>query len=73
MAPKAYVAAVRTGPAAVTVTVFDVAGEEFLEVVTAKLKVPVAAGALARKATSASVPPLRLHEPLRSIVIPVAL
>jgi hypothetical protein len=72
LAPKAYVAAVRTGPAAVTVTVLDVAGDEFLDVVTAKLKVPVETGASAVKSTSALLPLLRLHEAFRSTVIPVA-
>jgi hypothetical protein len=72
LAPKAYVAAVRTGPAAVVVTVLDVAGEEFWEVVTAKLKVPVETGALALKSTSALVPLLRLHAAWRSMVTPVA-
>jgi len=72
LAPKAYVAAVRTGPAAVTVMVLDVADDELLEVVTAKLKVPGEAGASALKSTSALVPPLRLHEAFRSMVRPVA-
>ena len=72
MAPKAYVAAVRTGPAVVTVMVLDVAGDELSEVVTAKLKVPVEVGASALKSTSALVPLLRLHEALRSMVSPVA-
>jgi len=63
---------VRTGPAAVVVTVLDVAGEEFWEVVTAKLKVPVETGALALKSTSALVPLLRLHAAWRSMVTPVA-
>jgi hypothetical protein len=52
--------------------VLDVAGDELSEVVTAKLKVPVEAGALAVKSISALVPLLRLHEAPRSIVTPVA-
>ena len=72
MAPKAYAAAVRTGPALVAVILVDVAGDEFLEVVTAKLKVPVEVGALALKSTSAMVPLLRPHEDWRSMVNPVA-
>jgi hypothetical protein len=54
------------------VIVLDVAGDELLEVVTAKLKVPVEPGASALKSTSALVPLLRLHEPFRSMVSPVA-
>jgi hypothetical protein len=60
------------GPAEVVVMVFDVAGEELPEVVTAKLKVPVEAGALAVKSTSALLPLLRLHDAWRSMVSPVA-
>jgi hypothetical protein len=52
--------------------VLEVAGDEFLEVVTAKLKVPLEAGASALKSTSALVPLLRLHEVWRSMVSPVA-
>ena len=73
MAPEAYEAAVKTGPAGVTVMVSDVPGDEFLDVVTAKVKLPVEAGALAVKSTCAAVPWAREHVLCRSTVIPVAL
>jgi hypothetical protein len=73
LAPKADDVAVRTGKVAVTRTVLDVPGNGLLEVVTAKVNVPVEAGALAWKSTCTVSPALRVQELSRSMVTKEAL
>jgi len=70
LAPNAYDRADRVSPGLATFTGFDVTGVESVDVVTAKVSVPVVPGALAVKSTSTLLVALMLHDLPSSMVSP---